>query len=459
MHPPNLAPTALADALNHGCRCQTLDADQLRQEIGRNAGLRDVASTLAQTHPHLFSSTAVFAAQATIEAVQAAVAAIECTLSLPTWADQVLPGASAIAQVDRGPLGVFMGYDFHITPTGPQLIEINTNAGGAMLNAVLLRAQAVCCGLMNQALNGYRDMATLEEEFVAMFQSEWDLFNQSRGQASRPLRTVAIVDAAPQSQYLAPEFALFAELFQRHGIQAVVTDPASLQLRDGVLYSGALPTDTPLDLVYNRLTDFDLSEPDHTALAQAYIDDVVAVTPHPRAHALRANKQHLVTLGQAVALQALGVSDADQKTLLSAVPACERVNADNAAALWEQRKHFFFKPLDGFGARAVYRGDKLTKKVWEQILQGEYIAQALVPPPLRAIQVGDSATELKFDLRAYAYAGRVQLLAARTYSGQTTNFRTEGGGFAPVLWVPDGAAIGAQHPRTSCDDGACAQKK
>lgn len=430
---PLATPTALADALNHGCRCQTLDADQLRRELGRDAGLRDVAATLAQTHPHLFSNTTVFASQATVLAVQGAVAAIERTLSLPAWAQQVLPTASAMAQADHGPLGVFMGYDFHITPTGPQLIEINTNAGGAMLNAVLLRAQAVCCGLMNPALNAYRNMATLEDEFVAMFQAEWDAFNRTRGQATRPLRSIAIVDAAPESQYLAPEFALFAELFQRHGIQAVVTDPASLQLRDGVLYSDALA----LDLVYNRLTDFDLSDPAHAALAQTYQEDVAAVTPHPRAHALRANKQHLVTLGQAAALQALGVPSEDQRSLLATVPACERVHAGNAEALWEERKHLFFKPLDGFGARAVYRGDKLTKKVWEQIQQGDYIAQALVPPPLRAMRVGDAATELKFDLRAYTYAGRVQLLAARTYSGQTTNFRTEGGGFAPVMWVPD----------------------
>jgi hypothetical protein len=42
-------------------------------------------------------------------------------------------------------------------------------------------------------------------------------------------------------------------------------------------------------------------------------------------------------------------------------------------------------------------------------------------------------TRLKFDLRAYTYDGQVQLLTARTYSGQTTNFRTPGGGFAPVF--------------------------
>jgi hypothetical protein len=70
-HPP----TALADALNHGCRCQTLDAAQLQRELGRDAGLRDVAATLATTHPHLFANTAVFASEATVQAVQAAVLA------------------------------------------------------------------------------------------------------------------------------------------------------------------------------------------------------------------------------------------------------------------------------------------------------------------------------------------------------------------------------------------------
>jgi hypothetical protein len=132
----------------------------------------------------------------------------------------------------------------------------------------------------------------------------------------------------------------------------------------------------------------------------------------------------------------MGVTEADQRILQKGIPACEVVTPDNAAALWERRRHLFFKPLAGFGARAVYRGDKLTRKVWEQILAGDYIAQALVPPSQRAMEIDAAQTTLKFDIRAYTYAGRLQLLAARTYSGQTTNFRTQGGGFAPVLLVP-----------------------
>ena len=44
---------------------------------------------------------------------------------------------------------------------------------------------------------------------------------------------------------------------------------------------------------------------------------------------------------------------------------------------------------------------------------------------------------MKFDLRAYAYAGETQWVAARLYQGQTTNFRTPGGGFAPVYSTVD----------------------
>jgi len=40
---------------------------------------------------------------------------------------------------------------------------------------------------------------------------------------------------------------------------------------------------------------------------------------------------------------------------------------------------------------------------------------------------------LKLDVRNYVYDGRVQLVAACLYQGQATNFRTAGGGFAPVF--------------------------
>lgn len=53
----------------------------------------------------------------------------------------------------------------------------------------------------------------------------------------------------------------------------------------------------------------------------------------------------------------------------------------------------------------------------------------------------------KLDIRLYTYAGATLLAAARLYQGQTTNMRTPGGGFAPVLEI---AGIGPV-PTTGAD--------
>ena len=56
-----------------------------------------------------------------------------------------------------------------------------------------------------------------------------------------------------------------------------------------------------------------------------------------------------------------------------------------------------------------------------------------MPPSERRLSVAGETVDLKMDLRNYAYRGEVQLVTARLYRGQTTNFRTPGGGFAPVF--------------------------
>jgi hypothetical protein len=135
-------------------------------------------------------------------------------------------------------------------------------------------------------------------------------------------------------------------------------------------------------------------------------------------------------------LASWGASAQDRELLDAVVPRTRSVTAANADALWEQRKHLFFKPATGYGSKAAYRGDKLTRRVWGEIVAGNFVAQALVPPSVRMVDVAGEPTQLKLDVRAYAYDGQVQLLAARTYAGQTTNFRTAGGGFSPVVVLP-----------------------
>ena len=120
---------------------------------------------------------------------------------------------------------------------------------------------------------------------------------------------------------------------------------------------------------------------------------------------------------------------------LARVPHTVLVTSDNAKELWQSRKALFFKPAGGYGSKAVYRGDKVTKGVWAEILRGEYVAQEYAPPSERMIKLDGSSQIRKADVRLYVYDGRVLLTAARLYQGQTTNFRTPGGGFAPVFTI------------------------
>lgn len=426
----------MAEAMNLGCLCSTLQRDLLQARM--DARLRVEAQQLAQTHPHLFSATPVFISTEDEGRIRAAVAALHRAAALPGYRDAALARAPEIARHEFGPLGVFMGYDFHLTAAGPRLIEINTNAGGALIHATAVSAHRACCSPADSRFRVDPDLREFDRAVIGMFLAEW---SSQRG--AQPLRTIAIVDDAPASQYLAPEFSLARLLFVTHGIAAVVADPRELAWRSGALWHPALPADTPVDLVYNRLTDFDLSQPGHEALRTAYEAGAAVLTPHPRAHALYADKRNLVALSDDAQLAAWGAPAPDRDVLRAVVPRTELVTPAAAERLWSERRRLFFKPTGGYGSRGAYRGDKLTRRVWGEIAAGGFVAQALVPPSERIVDVDGQATRLKLDVRAYAYAGQVQLLAARTYAGQTTNFRTAGGGFSPVVVLPPGRWAGA----------------
>lgn len=412
--------SSAAELLNRACFCKTLNRDQLLASLQAQA----LPAEVWQHEAQLFSHTATFISAAQWQQLQALVQAVMRVTALPAYQQQVLNNAPSIARQPSPTAGVFMGFDFHISDAGPQIIEINTNAGGAFLNAALLSAQTACCnaaGALPLLLQ-----PQLDAEFLAMFKQEWQL---ARG--AQPLRCIAIVDENPSAQFLYPEFLLAQSLLARAGIKTLIVDPRELQLINGQLCYQA----QVIDLVYNRLTDFSLAQPGNQSLRAAYEQNAAVLTPNPHHHALYADKRNLVLLSDETKLSEFGATNEDIKTLLAGIPRTHLVSADNAGELWSARKHLFFKPATGYGSKAAYRGDKITKRVWDEILQGDYVAQQQVSPSERGIMVDNEKTSLKMDIRAYVYAGKIQLLAARLYQGQTTNFRTQGGGFAPVFVV------------------------
>lgn len=425
----------LATALNRDCLCVTVNHDTRRRELDADGANADLYDEILATRPNLFSATAVFVTPQQVERMHAIIRAVETVVAIPAYREEVLTAAPEIARFDPGPRGVFMGYDFHLGPAGPQLIEINTNAGGALLNTALARAQAACCETMKPLIPGPVRVSALDDIFHQTFRREWQ-----RQRSAQPLTSIAIVDDAPREQYLYPEFLLFERLFHRHGLKTVIADPSELRIRHGKLWH----EDQPIDLVYNRLTDFALEEPRHAVLRQAYLEDSVVLTPHPRAHAFYADKRNLVALTDGARLRAWQVPEPVIHTLLTGIPHTVPVTRASAEGLWTHRRKLFFKPAAGYGGRAAYRGDKLTKRVWDEIVSGFYVAQEQIAPSERRLHQNGTETALKLDIRNYVYAGEVQLLAARLYQGQTTNFRTPGGGFAPVFCTITGRVFPKQ---------------
>ena len=414
------------EALNTGCFCASVDPDSLERALVMEVGSPEIARLIRERCPYLFSARPVFVSHEHMERMARVVKAVETVVALPAYRDLVLPRAPEIARHRPGARGVFFGYDFHIAEDGLGLIEVNTNAGGAMLNAILGRAHRACCVPVERLGPGVSRAEAFERVIIDMFHSEW-----RRSGRTGPLQTIAIVDEAPQEQYLYPEFLLFKRLFERNGLRAIIAAPKELHLRGDRLVAG----NTEIDLVYNRLTDFYLEAPPAGAIRAAYLADAVVVTPHPQAHALYADKRNLALLSDPNQLDALGVPEPIRRELTASIPRTVLVEPGNAGQLWAQRKRLFFKPFAGYGSRAAYRGDKLTQRVWSEIAAGGYVAQALVAPGERQLDAAADRPH-KFDLRQYAYDGRVQWTAARLYQGQTTNFRTPGGGFAPVYEVP-----------------------
>jgi hypothetical protein len=340
------------------------------------------------------------------------------------WQALVDAGASEPMRFAPGNFGVFMGYDFHVTPAGPRLIEINTNAGGAVVNGLHtaalcdpVRLACLCADLM--------PVETMEERLVGQFVAE---FEAVRGAGARP-RRVAIADEMPERQFLYPEFELMRGLLGRHGIEAHICDTGDLAWGGGALELGGVA----VDLVYLRDTDFTLETPRTAALRAGYLARAVVVTPSPREYFLLADKRRLGLLSSPEALAAAGATAEEAALFAAVVPETRLLRELDAERVWRERGEWVFKPATAFGSRAVYRGDKISRRRFEEVCATPgYLAQRRAPPGEIDVETSDGPRRMKFDVRAYAYRGEILLLGARAYQGQVTNLRSPGGGFSAI---------------------------
>lgn len=308
---------------------------------------------------------------------------------------------------DPGNFSVMMSYDFHLTEEGqPKLIEINTNAAFLVLSLPLYEAHG-----LPLPVSGFD-----EADLKACFENELRL----NGQHTTSPR-MAIVDEAPEQQRLFLEFLLLREWSRQWGWTTEIRD-----------LSEALKEPRP-QLIYNRWTDFYLEQEKSKELRTAFLNREVCLSPNPWEYFWLADKQRLIEWSQPGALDSSGLAPNQLETLLSTLPRCQDLNPEQAERLWAERKKLFFKPKREFGSKKAFKGASISRKMFDELLQQDLMAQEYIPAPEIRFETPDGPQNFKWDLRVYAYKGRVQNLIARLYQGQVTNLKTPYGGFAPVV--------------------------
>ncbi|MCY4513101.1 MAG: hypothetical protein OXB86_05380 [Bdellovibrionales bacterium] len=306
---------------------------------------------------------------------------------------------------------VLMAYDFHLDSSGaPRLIEVNTNGAGFLITDAVYQTQ------------GIADKKPLEE-LIQSFQEEWNKFQQGGKTLSKPSpEKVALMDENPFQQKMILEFLMYKKIFQRLNWSADIYDSKDLKEdSDGFLRDGQ---GRRVDFVYNRSTDFYLEKSPH--LQRAYRQGKACFSPHPSEYFLLSDKARLCDWGFHKGKWP------SLKDIVGNLIESQILTENNADWAWENKKKLFFKISQGHGGQSAYRGKTLTRKKFSQLRQGLALFQEYIPPPVFR---DSSGQEWKFDLRAYAYQGHIQQIAARCYKGQVTNFQEEGGGFAAVKFV------------------------
>lgn len=318
---------------------------------------------------------------------------------------------------DPGNTSVLMSYDFHVDENSNlRLIEINTNASASLLSDLLYDAH----NLKNPFCEKF------EDEILSCFKREAEL-----ALPGQEIRVAVITDENPQEQRMFVEFLMYQELFRRIGWDTSIADTRELSFSNE---HGLRLGDKKVDLVYNRHTDFYFENVESRALHAAMAARAACITPHPHEYRLLADKERLLELSKAGAIEALPISEEDReaigRALIRTVDVHDFASADE---LWKDRKRWFFKTKQSFGGKAAYRGASMSRGAFERVISGPYLAQEYVPAP--TIRPPGSDQEFKYDLRFFVYNDRIQLACARLYQGQLTNSQTPGGGLAAIEWV------------------------
>lgn len=305
---------------------------------------------------------------------------------------------------------ILMSYDYHIPENSdPKLIEINTNASMGLISSYLYEFQKL--------KNYFSNEIPFDQDILNCIQSEFQ-----KAESPNLFQSICITDDKPENQKLYIEFLLYKELFKK------------LKLQSSIFDRQEIPVDKT-QFIYNRSTDFYLTEPESAKLRQACLNSV-CLSPNPYEYALLADKQRYLDW-QEMDLTSYNLSTDEiseiQRCLLKTYSVSK---LNDPEFLWTNRKSLFFKTVNSYGGKASYRGQGISRGVFQNILQNShYLAQEIAPIPNLQLEFKGQNIEFKYDVRFYVYEDRIQMGCARLWKGQLTNVQTLGGGLAPIKIV------------------------
>ncbi len=294
---------------------------------------------------------------------------------------------------------MLMGYDFHLTPQGPKLIEINNNAGGLYENDD---------GWIPQ-YEQQRLVPNFPAKLLAMFAKDW--------------QHIAIMDEDITQQYMFPEMNAYAALLRADGRSVSLVSPEDLVLKAEGLYADGLK----VDVIYNRHTDFYLESSPLAHIRQAFLEQQVVLNPYPRSYALLGDKNRMVDWWREGLLETF-LNDQAIQLIRAVVPETYLLSEYDSEKAWQIRKSWVFKPAARHGGKGVMLGKGMSRKRFEQFDTGSTVMQKLVP----ASQIEIDGETFKFDIRLYMHGEDLIAMAGRAWNGQITNFRETGSGWVPI---------------------------
>lgn len=317
---------------------------------------------------------------------------IQLYQNLRTWGETHLaPEYSKYGLRKPKNFGVCNSFDFHVTEDNQlKLIEINTNAAFLAL------------GLEFYQMLGKPTLTDFNETDLIK------MFVEDAHKADVDLKQMTITDEGPKEQRLYLEFLVYKALFEKNGIPTQILDIKDL-------------AHSKSSFIYNRYTDFYLTEEKSAFLKQQFNEAKFQLSPNPYEYFLLADKKRM-----------LDWQNQSEITVPESLLKTFDLGKEDPDYIWSIRKNLFFKPKNSFGSKQVYKGTGVSKKTFEEFYGDRMLAQELALPKEVPVTVGTETIPMKYDLRCFSYAGNLQLIVARIYKGQTTNLRTEGGGFAIV---------------------------